>query len=75
MDQTYLFDLLHISPLKDQEAGGLKSFTNLLHGRATLSQSKYAQKLQNRTTLMAFEAKLPAYLREKWSEKRKMVGI
>jgi hypothetical protein len=61
-DQTYLVDLLHISTLENQKAGGLKSFTNRLHGRKTLSQSKYAQKLQSRTTLMAIEAKLPAYL-------------
>jgi hypothetical protein len=75
MDQTYLLDLLHISPLKDQETGGLKSFTNRILGRVTLSQSKYAQKFQSRTTLMAIEAKLPLNLREKWSKKRKMVGV
>lgn len=73
MDQTYLDDLLQIPPLKNQEAGNLKTFANRLHGAvATLSQSKYAQELNCRTTLMAIEAKLPAYLRDKWSEKRKM---
>ncbi|XP_045036866.1 uncharacterized protein LOC116919330 [Daphnia magna] len=75
MNQTYLDDLLQIPPLKNQEAGNLKFFTNRLHGAvATLSQSKYAQELHSRTTLIAIEVKLPAYLRDKWSEKRKMAG-
>jgi hypothetical protein len=72
----YLDDLIQIPPFKNQEAGNLQSFTNRLNGAvASLSQSKYAQKLQSRTTLMAIEAKLPAYLRDKWSEKRKMAGV
>jgi hypothetical protein len=59
VDPTYLHDLLHIPPLKNQETGNLKSFTNRLNGAVvTLSQSKYEQELQSRTTLMAIEAKL-----------------
>jgi hypothetical protein len=66
INQTNLDDLLHIPPLKNQEAGNLKSFTNRLNGAVvTLSQSKYAQELQSRTILMAIEAKLHAYMRDK----------
>jgi hypothetical protein len=76
MDQTYLVDLLRIPPLKNQEAGNLKSFTNRLNGAVvTLSQSKYAQELQSRTTLMDIEAKLHAYMRDKWSIKCKKAGV
>ncbi|KZR95916.1 Uncharacterized protein APZ42_010029, partial [Daphnia magna] len=74
-DQTYLDDLLQIPPLKSQDAASLKTFANRLHGAVvTLSQSRYAHELHSRTTLMAMEAKLTTYLKEKWSEKRKRTG-
>ncbi|KAK4017872.1 hypothetical protein OUZ56_033807 [Daphnia magna] len=75
MDQTYLDDLLQIPPLKSQDAASLKTFANRLHGAVvTLSQSRYAHELHSRTTLMAMEAKLTTYLKEKWNEKRKRTG-
>ncbi|KAK4009255.1 hypothetical protein OUZ56_018371 [Daphnia magna] len=64
-----------IPPLKNQDAASLKTFANRLHGAVmTLSQSRYAHELHSRTTLMAMEAKLTTYLKEKWNEKRKRTG-
>ncbi|KZS06410.1 Uncharacterized protein APZ42_030148 [Daphnia magna] len=75
LDQTYLDDLLQIPPLKSQDAASLKTFANRLHRAVvTLSQSIYAQELQSRTTLIAIEAKLTTYLKEKWNEKLKKAG-
>ncbi|KAK4028547.1 hypothetical protein OUZ56_021552 [Daphnia magna] len=66
LDQTYLDDLLQIPPLKSQDSASLKTFANRLHEAVvTLSQSRYAHELQSRTTLMAIEAKLTNYLKEK----------
>ncbi|KAK4006390.1 hypothetical protein OUZ56_011543 [Daphnia magna] len=66
MDQTYLDDLLQISPLKSQDAASLKTFANRLHGAVvTLSQSRCAHELYSHTTLMTMQAKLKSYLKEK----------
>ncbi|KAK4024714.1 hypothetical protein OUZ56_010135 [Daphnia magna] len=69
MDQTYLDDLLQIPHLKSQDAASLKIFANRLHGAVD------AHELHSRTTLMAIEAKLTSYLKEKWNENKKKVGV
>ncbi|KAK4006847.1 hypothetical protein OUZ56_012004 [Daphnia magna] len=75
MDQTYLDELLQIPPLKSQDAASLKTFDNRMHGAVvTISQTRYAHEIHSRTTLMAIEAKLTTYLKDKWNEKRKKAG-